>query len=79
MGWLARLGDQAGTTEQDWVKALKRKPTSITDKPGGGRFLHWRLGWSELDLIVLFDRDHHYVTHECRPAAVSRPRSQRKH
>lgn len=59
---LKRLGEPAGTSEQQWCAAMKSNPQAISAMPRGGRLLQWRSGrYSVQRVAVLFDASHRFV------------------
>lgn len=53
---LRRLGDPAGTSERDWVTAMRRGPVAISALPGGNRLLQWTSGtYLRQRVVVVFD------------------------
>jgi hypothetical protein len=64
---LKRLGDPTGTTERDWVQAMKRNPVSISALPRGLRLLQWTSGtWVRQRVTVVFGPDHRFVRIQSR-------------
>jgi len=58
---LQRLGSMQGKTEQDFVKAMGRKPVAIATYANGTRLLQWRSGnWMRQHIAVLFDANHRF-------------------
>lgn len=59
---LKRVGDPAGSSEQDWVRAMGRNPSSISALPHGQRLLQWHSGtWMRQRVAVVFDAQHRFV------------------
>lgn len=59
---LARLPDPAESTEQEWVRAMKRRPTAISTQSDGSRLLQWMSGrYEKQHVVVLFNASHQYV------------------
>lgn len=53
---LRRLGDPTGTTELDWVAAMRRGPRAISTLDNADRLLEWRSGvYQPRHVAVLFN------------------------
>jgi hypothetical protein len=59
---LRAIGDPVGTTEVEWVRAMGRRPQSISALAQGQRLLQWRSGRYNIQRVaVLFDVNHVFV------------------
>lgn len=59
---LWKAGGAEGTTEMDWVRAMKSNPQSISELPNGYRLLQWRSGTYQIQRVaVMFDAQHRFV------------------
>ncbi len=66
---LRRLGDPSGKTERQWIAAMKRGPSAISDLDNGHQLLQWHSGiYVRQHIAVVFDAQHLYVkiTHRYR-------------